>query len=728
MVAERIGGDMKLCMGCMEEIEEDVSVCPYCGYDESTQVQESYYLKPGTVIGGKYIVGKVLKYRGYIVKYIGMDGENQQRVIIGEYLPSDFSTRSEGEKEVTIYSGDALEQFQQGLITFLNEGNRMQQLGEVPGIARVYDCIAENETGYVISEYLEGSTLQEALDSGKTYTANEAGEMICCILQGLSRVHPQDVVHCDIAPENIMLLRDGQVKLLDFGAARYVTTANSRSLAIILKQGYAPEEQYRSQGQRGPWTDVYALGAVMYRMITGKVPAESVERALADDLEEPSKLGVEIAPSMENALMNALNIYQKDRTPSAEKFYQELTSGDTRRIKVKQRKKETGKLPVWAKGLVALVVLALIAGGTVLYHQSSQNSKKKMVAQKEQKFSTGEGKSYASFQKTWKAYGFDINHVEKEYCYDTTVKEDMVKEFEDCTGGKLTEGASVPKNEPSSKKGKSIAKIVIASRDKVTFQREWQNYYYKPRETEIFYDSKSCPTEPEKGKDNRPYGTLELVSYDGKTYAPSNIGDLPNPLDTDKLKVRIYTGAFYSMPANSRKEDYYQGKQVKDILFCYGKQEGGKPDRTLDAKLYEKNYISFSNKWEEGSIVEVLPSSLKAGKKFSGREEPGTVFDVVGRKQPLGQITVAELERVCNEWKIRLDKNGHGSQEIVSQVDRKVCKKGGKLKITMAVSPTPKPTPTPDITQKPAVVKTPKPTATPKSKSKPNYHNDNVMS
>lgn len=119
----------------------------------------------------------------------------------------------------------------------------------------------------------------------------------------------------------------------------------------------------------------------MYRMITGKVPAESVERALDDDLQEPSKLGITINPSMENALMNALNVYQKDRTPSAEVFYRELTSGNTQRIKVKRKKRETGKLPVWAKGLVAVAMCGLIAGGALLVRQGMENKEKKMVGQ-----------------------------------------------------------------------------------------------------------------------------------------------------------------------------------------------------------------------------------------------------------------------------------------------------------------------------------------------------------
>ncbi len=354
---------MKLCMGCMKQIEDHLSTCPYCGFNERTLRQESYYLDPGTVIGGKYIVGRVLSYGGHTVSYLGMDAEKEQKVVVKEYLPSDFSTRSEGEKDVTIYSGDGQEQFEQGLTNFLNEANRIQHLQDGEGIAKVYDCVAENETGYVISEYVEGRTLKEILDEGKKYSVEEAAAIIRRILQGLSGVHHMDIVHCDISPETIMVTTEGDIKLMDFGATRYVTTANSKSLSIILKRGYAPEEQYRSKGQRGPWTDVYAVGAVMYRMITGLVPQESVERALADELKEPSKLGVPISKSMENALMNALNVYQKDRTQSAEAFLRELNSENVKRIKVKQKKNKTEKFPLWAKGLVAGLAGAVLIGG-----------------------------------------------------------------------------------------------------------------------------------------------------------------------------------------------------------------------------------------------------------------------------------------------------------------------------------------------------------------------------
>lgn len=365
---------MKLCMGCMREIEDHLSACPYCGFNETALRQESYYLDPGTVVGGRYIVGRVLNYGGHTVSYLGMDAEQNRKVVVKEYLPSDFSTRSEGETDVTIYSGDGQEQFEQGLTNFLNEANRIQHLQGAEGIARVYDCVAENETGYVISEYVEGRTLKEILDGGKKYSAEEAAAFIRRILQGLAKVHRMDIVHCDISPETIMVTETGEIKLMDFGATRYVTTANSKSLSIILKRGYAPEEQYRSRGKRGPWTDVYAVGAVMYRMLTGAVPQESVERALSDELKEPSKMGVSIPKNMENALMNALNVYQEDRTPSAEEFLNELNAENVKRIRVKQKKNKTGKFPVWAKGLVAVLACAVVAGGAYVIHNNRENN------------------------------------------------------------------------------------------------------------------------------------------------------------------------------------------------------------------------------------------------------------------------------------------------------------------------------------------------------------------
>lgn len=719
---------MKLCMGCMREMEDYLDTCPHCGYNESRVKQESYYLKPGTIIGGKYIVGRVLKYGGYTVKYIGMDAERNMRVTIAEYLPSDFSTRSEGEPGVTIYSGDAMEGFNQGLMTFLNEGNRIQKLGRMPGIAQVYDCLSENDTGYLISEYSEGRTLQDILDMGKTFPAKRAAGLVCSILKGLAQVHAQGIIHCDIAPENIMFTAEHQVKLLDFGASKYVTTANSKSLAIILKQGYAPEEQYRSQGRRGPWTDVYALGAVMYRMITGKIPSESVERALEDDLEEPSKLGIDINPSMENALMNALNIYQKDRTPSAEAFYQELVSPDTQRRKVRQKKRETGKLPVWAKGLVAVVVCALLAGGGVLVHQNIKNQQKKVASSRVEKFSNGVGTTYKEYEKLWKEtydYADKWDEVEKEYCYDSGVGEDTVKEFEDYTDGELKDGAAlaekknlVPKKTKKNPK-KYIAKIVIASKRYVTFQEDWVKNCNQPKE-KTTYDEKCYCGKFQEGEDtSRPYGQIKEVVYDSEKYGGDRINNLfDQRLDVSQLSVTIYTGSFYSLPADSNAKedpDYYKNKNIDNIRFNFGRKENAGTKKALDASFYKEEYISFDSSCGKGAIKDVLSKKIKAGKKYSQREDGGgKLFNVVKELIPIHsqRLTVAEVEKRCKElgWNVSRSKKSFGSNYTVRGTTAGQYKKGETVVISDAVAPpTPTPVPKPVVTQGPAQNSAPKP-------------------
>ncbi len=395
---------MKLCMGCMNQVEDNVTTCPYCGYNETADEQEAYYLAPGTIIGGKYIVGKAMGYGGFTVSYIGMDAEKNRKVTIKEYLPSDLTTRSQGENEITIYSGDALQQFEEGLSTFLNEGNQIQQLGDLSGIATVYDCVSENDTGYIISEHLDGKTLKQIVEEGKIFSAEETKQFASILLSGLEKLHQVHVIHCDIAPENIVITEDSQIKLVDFGAIRYAATSNSKSLAIILKQGFAPEEQYRSRGEKGAWSDVYSVAAVLYYMLTGKVPEESVERALTDKLQEPSKLGVELPQGMENAIMNALNVFQKDRTPSAEMFLRELESSNVKRNKVKI-KSDTGKFPVWAKCTVAALLCVALAGG--IYVAKNMNTEVQVTENKDSMSMLNvTGKSLDEAQQVLKNAGF----------------------------------------------------------------------------------------------------------------------------------------------------------------------------------------------------------------------------------------------------------------------------------------------------------------------------------
>lgn len=614
---------MKLCMGCMENIEDQVTTCPYCGYDETTLRQESYYLDPGTVVGGKYIVGRVMGYAGYTIAYLGMDAEKNRKVMLKEYLPSDFSTRSEGEKEVTIYSGDALEQFEQGLTTFLNEANRIQHLENVPGIAKVYDCVAENDTGYVISEYVEGQTLKEVLDSGRVFAPQEAKDFIAQILEGLRLVHPLDVIHCDISPETIMITNTGEIKLLDFGATRYVTTANSKSLAIILKQGYAPEEQYRSCGERGPWTDVYALAAVMYRMITGNVPDESVDRALMDELKEPSKLGISIPRNIENAMMNALNVYQKDRTPSAEVFLKELNSPEVVRIQVKKQKYETGKFPRWAKGLVAGLLCLILAGGGVVVSQLNKETKqgdnKNIIRMKGLI-----GKTEKEAEDELKKAG--IHDYEKTYHYDEKAGQEGKVSSQEPVSGKVITGkiafdigtaqrCSVKdlsdKSENVFDLGQGLAKKEADGGDKK--EKSFGCIYSVELKKEIEWNGgkKKILTKDDLAKEENQRRYIET----------SNI-----------QYIRYYVGSFWYVRSLERN---YERENINSQEFLWQKyirdDKNGKRLIPAEKERAPHNalYISLSSHYKVGDIIK---QHIKEGKKYDYSKLKKKLFDTVEKQ------------------------------------------------------------------------------------------------
>lgn len=356
----------RLCLGCMEKINDKYTTCPYCGYVDGTPAKEAYHITPGTVLAGKYIVGRVIGYGGFGVTYIGYDGLLEKKIAIKEYLPSEFATRMPGQTEVTVYSGERTEQFYSGIDKFIEEARRLAQFKDVPGIVRIYDSFMENKTAYIIMEYLEGETLKSRLEREGKLDPDEALNIMMPILEALQEVHKIGIIHRDIAPDNIFLTKQGEVKILDFGAARYATTTHSKSLSVIIKQGYAPEEQYRSKGDQGPWTDVYACGATLYKMLTGMTPEDSMERAGKDTLQPPSKKGAKISKNLDTAIMNAMNIRIEDRTQSAAEFKEELNSEEVRRRKAHARKMDIGRWPLWVKVSAGIAAGIIVTVGILL--------------------------------------------------------------------------------------------------------------------------------------------------------------------------------------------------------------------------------------------------------------------------------------------------------------------------------------------------------------------------
>ena len=147
------------CLGCMEQFESKYKVCPHCGYILGTQAEEAIHMEPGSLLHNRYIVGKVLGYGGFGITYIGWDGTLEQKVAIKEYLPGEFSTRMPGQTQVTVFNGEKSEQFRDGLKKFIEEAKRLAKFQNEPGFVKIFDSFEENETAYIIMEYLDGITL-----------------------------------------------------------------------------------------------------------------------------------------------------------------------------------------------------------------------------------------------------------------------------------------------------------------------------------------------------------------------------------------------------------------------------------------------------------------------------------------------------------------------------------------------------------------------------------------
>ena len=280
--------EKKRCPGCMKE-KTQTPVCEHCGYNENVP-NYPHQLAVGTILRGQYTVGKVLGQGGFGITYIGWDESLESPVAIKEFYPNSFVTRDSATSSlVNCISRNAEALYTDNRERFLREARVLAKLQNVPGIVRVHNLFTENNTAYIVMEYVEGIDLKHYIRSrNRLLTVEEAFAVLRPVMYALSKVHDAELVHRDISPDNIMIQTDGTAKLLDFGAAREVENAEvdkdlPQSTEAILKHGFAPMEQYRRRGSLGPWTDVYALCATLYYCLTGKVPNSAPERIMGDD-------------------------------------------------------------------------------------------------------------------------------------------------------------------------------------------------------------------------------------------------------------------------------------------------------------------------------------------------------------------------------------------------------------------------------------------------------------
>lgn len=274
----------KICLGCMQEINTDDIKCPHCGFDPNAYKVNPRCLRLGTKLAGKYIIGKVIGEGGFGITYIGWDEKLELPIAIKEFFPPKIASRDTTTGNNTIYVFDGAEEksFEDGMRRSVKEARSMSKLEAYEGIVSIRDFFNENKTAYIIMEYVDGDTLKKYLEQNGKMSPEDVLKVMKPIMKALEQMHRTGLIHRDVSPDNIMIRRDGQVKLIDFGSARVAQEDDEKSLTIMLKRGFSPEEQYRSKGHQGAWTDIYALCATMYYMLTGKIPPEAMER-LAND-------------------------------------------------------------------------------------------------------------------------------------------------------------------------------------------------------------------------------------------------------------------------------------------------------------------------------------------------------------------------------------------------------------------------------------------------------------
>ena len=308
----------------MKEYDGSYRICPHCGYVRGSLPEEPFQLYPGTVLGGdRYMVGTAAGVGGFGITYRAFDTRLQQVCAVKEYYPSanGIVNRVPGNPKVIMYKGQRGEEFLAGKARFLSEARSMALFSAHPNIVHVYDFFEENGTAYIVMEYLDGVSFRDFIRSNPGGVPYEtAEEVTLSVLNALKELHAHGIIHRDVSPDNVFITNGGQVKLIDFGAARFSDTEKETTRSIILKPGYTPPEQYRSKSVQGPWTDVYAAGAMFYRAVTGRKPDESVNRVIKDELPAPDAINPDIPKGVSNAIMRAMAISPELRYQTVDEF------------------------------------------------------------------------------------------------------------------------------------------------------------------------------------------------------------------------------------------------------------------------------------------------------------------------------------------------------------------------------------------------------------------------
>ncbi len=313
----------RYCYNCMKPLSSEK--CLACGY--TFKVPPTHHLMQGTVLNNRYLIGNAIGEGGFGITYIGRDLNLDMIVAVKEFYPKGFVNRNNlASNNVEVSGKTNSELFEKGRKKLIREARTLARFSGTKSIVDVRDYFENNNTGYIVMEYIRGETLKSRIERYGVFSPDELISKMMPLFYALEKLHDAGLIHRDISPDNIMLVDDGGIKLMDFGATRNVNFITDRTLSVMLKPGYAPDEQYRVRGVQGPWTDIYAICSTIYKCITGVTPDDSLERAFSDKLKAPSELDVEISDELEKVILKGMSPCREDRYQNMTEFINAVNS------------------------------------------------------------------------------------------------------------------------------------------------------------------------------------------------------------------------------------------------------------------------------------------------------------------------------------------------------------------------------------------------------------------
>ena len=254
--------------------------CPDCGYANTAGSGSYQTLPPGTLLGNRYMVGRVLGIGGFGITYKAFDTLYKRICAIKEFAPSGLAYRQWGGLTMQVHNSSNLSYYQHGMQRFMEEAQTLKRLENVASVVQVWECFQENNTAYFVMEFLDGTDLKHVIKAmGASINSRDITDIIIKIGGAIDIIHrTTNILHRDISPDNIYIVKNGGVKLLDFGSARQKTMDERQEFTVEFKKGFAPFEQYSRNGKQGPYTDVYALAITYYYSLTGVMIPDAMSR------------------------------------------------------------------------------------------------------------------------------------------------------------------------------------------------------------------------------------------------------------------------------------------------------------------------------------------------------------------------------------------------------------------------------------------------------------------